>query len=310
MSSANLVALRRVAEVTLGTTPASPALANTRFTRESLNFNISMIESREIRVDRNLSDVIPAGAEGNGDIEFELSYDSFNDLIESALASTWSAGPDIFNLTNGATRKGFTIQKHFTDITQFLNYKGCVVNRMALNMAIGQPVTGRFNIMCMDVDRVAAQLGGATTPAVNTNPIFNVATNIGSLLIDSVPYTGCINSLSFETNNNLRGTSCIGTLGFKDILLGAFDVTGAAEIYFADGTLYDKFLADQTFGVKVNLMDSLGNQFDVEVPKASIQTAEVVAGGRDTDVMIALTWRAIYDTGISGSIKIVRNNVG
>ena len=89
LASSNRVAVRRIKEVTFGTTPATPTLLNLRYTGESLNYNISNIVSEEIRADRMTSDLIQVQADASGDLNMELSYSSYDDLIEGAFASTF-----------------------------------------------------------------------------------------------------------------------------------------------------------------------------------------------------------------------------
>lgn len=45
--------------------------------------------SAEIRDDRQISDLIPIGAEAGGDVGFEFSYGVVDDILESALLGTW-----------------------------------------------------------------------------------------------------------------------------------------------------------------------------------------------------------------------------
>lgn len=85
----NAVALRYIEEVTLGTTPATPALTAIRFTSEDLNFNLEFESSEEIRSDRMRSDTIQVGASADGSIEGELSYGTYDDFMEGAQFSSW-----------------------------------------------------------------------------------------------------------------------------------------------------------------------------------------------------------------------------
>lgn len=120
----NLVALRYVAEVTLGTTPASPALKAIRFTGESLNFNIDFTSSEEIRSDRMKPDTIQVGASADGTIEGELSYGSYDDFMEGAQFSTWvtsgstvSAATDISIDKTVGTPNTYVLNSSSTDFT-------------------------------------------------------------------------------------------------------------------------------------------------------------------------------------------------
>ena len=75
-------------EVTWGVTPAV-AMNAVRFTGETLNLGISNTQSKEIRSDRQITDVIQVDAQPDGDVNFELSYGAFDDLLEGAFFSTW-----------------------------------------------------------------------------------------------------------------------------------------------------------------------------------------------------------------------------
>lgn len=85
----NRVALRYVAESTWGTTPASPTLEALRFTSESLNYNADFIVSEEIRADRMVPDTVQVSSSADGDVNGELSYATYDDIIEAAMFSTW-----------------------------------------------------------------------------------------------------------------------------------------------------------------------------------------------------------------------------
>lgn len=90
-STANRTALYRVRETVWGTTPASPALIETRYTGESLDENLSFEKSKEIRADRQLPDTVLVDSSPSGAFNFEMSYSTFADLFEAALMGTWSA---------------------------------------------------------------------------------------------------------------------------------------------------------------------------------------------------------------------------
>lgn len=67
------------------------ALKNLRITgTPNLGFVPATIVSNEIRPDRQVTDLIPVGAEAGGDTGFELSANVADDLLESALFSTWN----------------------------------------------------------------------------------------------------------------------------------------------------------------------------------------------------------------------------
>ena len=90
LASANRTALYRVRELVWGVTPANPTLVETRYTGESIDANITFEKSKEIRADRQLTDTVLVDSSPSGGLNIELSYESFEDLIEAALMGTWS----------------------------------------------------------------------------------------------------------------------------------------------------------------------------------------------------------------------------
>lgn len=88
-ATANRTPLFQVKEVTWGITPATPALVEVRYTGEAVNDSISTEKSKEIRADRMVTDLIVVDSSPAGSINLELSYDSFDGFIESAMMSTW-----------------------------------------------------------------------------------------------------------------------------------------------------------------------------------------------------------------------------
>jgi hypothetical protein len=312
MSAANLVALRYVAESTLGTTPTNPVLKQLRFLSESLNFSIQNTQSEEIRPDRTESDLIQTDAEAAGDINYEMSFASYDDWLEAVLGGTWTAvSGNIQSLVNGILLRSFSVQKHFQDLTpnQYHTFRGVVPNTMSLNFETGQIVTGAFGCMAFAAVAAQSQIAGATTSAAPTTTPMNAVSNFQNFNIDGVPYSGCISALSLQISNGIRASKCVGSLGPRDMILGTLEITGSMDLYFKDGTLYDKFLAGTEFDYNFRMMDGGGNAYTFYIPRAKFETGEVVAGGRNTDVMFRANWRGLYDGTAGHVIRVVKDPV-
>ena len=233
-ATSNRTDVRYVSETVFGTTPATPALAAVRYTGESLNFNIKNTKSAEIRSDRMTTDLVQVQADASGDINFELSYTSFDDFIEAALCGTWTTGV----LKNGTTLRSFTIQKHFQDATTpfYMNYTGCRVGGMDMDFQTGQILTGKFSFMGLGAAATTTQFTGATTPAATTTDVMNAVSNLVEIDDNGIPSTSFFNKLTLSLNNNLRAQRAIGHLPNVGIALGTLDVTGSIELYLEDKT--------------------------------------------------------------------------
>lgn len=88
-------------EVTWGVTPAA-AMTAARFTGETLNLGIETIQSKEIRSDRQITDLIQTDAEPEGDVNVELSYGAFDDFFEGALFDNWATAVNLSGSTYAA----------------------------------------------------------------------------------------------------------------------------------------------------------------------------------------------------------------
>lgn len=72
-----------------------PVLTAVRFTGESLVHNTESVTTNEIRSDAQITDQVRVGVGASGDINFELSYGTFDRFFEGALRNNWSAEVDI-----------------------------------------------------------------------------------------------------------------------------------------------------------------------------------------------------------------------
>lgn len=304
MSSADQTVLRYVKEVTMGVTPATPALSQIRFTGESLNYNIDNIQSDEIRPDRVQTDLIQVGANSGGNINFEMSFGSFTDFIAAALAGEWVPGTgDHTVLVNGATLTTFSIQKEFADmdVPQFHTYPGVSIDGWSFKAEVGSIVKGEFKVLGMGLSISESQIVGATFPTASSTEPMNAVTNFQDFSLDGVPYTGCIQSYDLEIKNNIRQIKCIGSIAPTNMKLGTLEVSGESNFYFNEGSVYDLFVNGTEFAQAFKMEDNDGNSYSITLPRCKFETGEVVAGGKNSDVMFKAKWRALYDA-TSGTV--------
>lgn len=304
LASSNDVTLRYIEEVTPGTTPGTPALTEIRFTGEGLNYNITNVTSQEIRNDRMVSDLVQVSGDASGDINFELSDGSFDDLMEGALASRWVA--DV--IINGTEQITYTIQKEIGGIAtpQFFMFTGVQIGGMSLSFDTGAILTGSFSTIGLGSTVSATQETGATFPAVSSSDVMNAVSNIIDIEIDDVATTAQFQSMSMDLSNNLRPQDAIGSLPHVDIALGQLEITGNMNIYFEDSSMYDLFLAGTAFKFSFTVQDAAANKYIFTFPKVEFETGEIVAGGLDQDVLLSTTWRSVRDPATDSMINISR----
>jgi len=293
------------ATLTGGANATGLTLKHIRYTGESINFNIENTKSAEITPSRVETDLIQTSAEASGDINAELSYGTFDDFIEAVMCGTWTA--DV--LENGTILRSFLVQKHFTDmdIQQYHNYNGMSLEGWDLKMEIGKIVESTFSFMGFGNTPTEGQIGGATIGDPTDTQPMNAVTNVQDFIVDSVPYGGCINSLGLNLKNNIRAIQCLGSLAARDTKLGTLEVSGDMDLYFSDGSMYERFIQGLEFPFSFRLEDNDGNSYSIAIPRAKFESAEVVSGGKNSDVMLSGKWRGLLD-GTSGNvIEITRD---
>lgn len=90
MSDAARHAAYFVPEVTFGTTPPTPAFKRLRHTGLTLGVQRGSLQSEELRPDRQIQDFRLGTVAVAGDVNAELSFDSFDELLEAVLLGTWN----------------------------------------------------------------------------------------------------------------------------------------------------------------------------------------------------------------------------
>lgn len=309
---ANRAALKFIAEATWGTTPATPTMQQLRYTSESLNHNIDNIQSQEIRSDRNIADLVQAGASNAGSIEFELSYGTYDALLAAALFTTWEtdtpgAGTD--QLENGTTAVSFSIERAHEDIDEYFLFTGMMIDTLSLSVASGQIVTGSFGFVGSGVT-LAQTTGATSTTAVTTTTPWNGMGNCGTIKEGGSALSGIyLQSINLNLSNNLRARNAIGQANAWSIGAGSCNITGSITAYFEDDSLYDKFLAGTETALEFTLTDAATNALRINLPRIKFTSDNVNSPGLDQDVMETINFQAMYDGTTEAAIQIERTPV-
>jgi hypothetical protein len=304
MTDTSQTRLSYIAESNYGVTPSTPVFKNLRYTNESLKVESQHVSSNEIRADRNVADVTLVGLEASGDVGFELTYGSFDELLEAMLQGTWTSNV----LKNGVVQRSVTLEKTFeTGVTDnYHRFQGMMVNTMNLAVRAREVVTGSFGFMGKGGTSAQAIIAGATYTAANSNPVMNAANNFTGAAVTGLT-SPQIMGLNLNITNNMRQQPVVGSLNSKGIGSGRFVVSGDADLYFENKELYELFLSDTYADLAFSLGGASSLKYDFLLPKLKFTGAEVQATSNDADVMIKVPFQAIYDPTNAASLKITRN---
>lgn len=284
-----------VTEVTYGTTPGSPTMRRLRNTGGGLNLNKEQYQSAEMRADRQIVSHRHGPRQGLGTIPFELSYGSFDDLLESAMFGAWATNV----LKAGTTQKSFTIERRFTDISQYLRYTGCIVNTMSLTIPNTGIVTGEFGFFAKDMNTSGTSLGTPTD--VTTNEPFVAA---GGTLTEGGSPFAAVTALSINLENGVGPNFAVGSNLTRDPSYGKSMVTGTLEAYFEDLTLYNKFLNETISSLSMDLTDGV-NTLTLSLPRIKYTGAEIPVDGEGS-IKASLPFVALRDTTAATQFQITR----
>lgn len=291
-----------VPEATFGTTPAMPVFQIARFTGAGFRTNKTTGTSDEIRADRNVPDEFLLGKDAAGDYDFELSYGTFDGLLEGLMFSTWSA--DV--LKNGIAPKYFTFEETLelgaTD--SFSRFTGCMVNTMRLEIAARQAVTGSFGILGKRETLATAIVAGATYTAATNTPVLTASAHVSTLTVAGSSYS--VRRVSLEVNNNLRTRPVVGDEYSVEFGHGRFDVSGTIEVYFESNALYQSVLDHGGGSIVVEIGAATGEKYMIRVPNAKFGNGERSARRNDSDVMLNIPFRGLYHTGNACTMDITR----
>jgi hypothetical protein len=231
MANGSRHSMRYIAESTYGTTPATPAFKPIRHTSTTLGLSKESLQSEEIRDDRQIADFRHGAYQVGGDMNIELSFASFDDLLEAVLLGTWTS-----TKTTGAQSFSATVGTVVRSAGSFLT-DGFAVNDVVINSGFTNAGNnGRFRISAltatvmtltalegqtMVVEAAAAgrQVNSlrAILKAGTVRRSFTVERFFGDILTIDKPYhrfTGVeFNTLALAISANAMITGTLGVLG-------------------------------------------------------------------------------------------------
>lgn len=296
-------------QVACGT--AQTTLKELRFVSETVGLTAATTASNEIRPNRNVADSIRTSTSIGGDINMELSYETYDDFLQGLLQSATALDGAGTEIKNGVTKKYFTVEKNTPDAagtnyyTQFVDAQ---VGGMTLNIAQGAVVAGNFTLMAStNPTNSSTSLDATGYTAANTNAVFNSLANVSAVLIDGVT-AGNVESVNLTVTNNLREQRAIGSIAPAGVASGQFSVSGTVKIYFASNTLYNKFLADTTFSLAITLDDlsgvTSGNKYTIRLPKCKFGNITKNITGNNADVLLEGGFTALLDGTLGATMAV------
>ena len=291
-----------VRETTRGITPAAPTLQVLRSTGTTLSLSKNINESKELRSDRQTSDVRHGTRRVGGDVNTELSFSTYDDLIEAVFCGAWT--DDVLKV--GVQRRTFTFLRHFSDLAAsakpFHALTGCEINTMSLAIRPEDIVTAAFGVVGK------GQTTGTTEPKSAT---YNDATTVGvfdaftGALKEGGLTIGVITEIDLALSNGIEPKYAVGS---KDAAINEIkrsDVSGSITAYFENSVLLDKFIDETPSSIEFDLVDLLGNKYTFLLPNVKYTGGQPDVSDEGA-ITLSMPFKALYDADEDTNIKLTR----
>lgn len=207
-------------------------------------------------------------------------------------------------------KQSFSIETGFEDVSQYFLRKGLRVGSFSLDVKTGDIVTGKIEFMGRDtVVSTSPTLtgGGYTVLDSTTTEVLNATANVGTFLVDGEVLEGvAFKSLTIEGDASLREQRAIGEKFPAGIGYGRFQLSGSAEAYFSDTTLYNKFINHVTTGIAFDISDADLNTYIFNIPSTKITSDSIMPEGIDQDVMDSMEYTAFRDVTLKTQLIVDR----
>lgn len=205
--------------------------------------------------------------------------------------------------------QSFSIESFYEDISRGFLQNGLMPNSFTLDINASAIVTGSVEFMGKATTTLnATALGGGGYTPLNqlTNEITNATTDVGTLLKNGSALSTAIKQIKVDGKGGLRNQMAVSSKFPVGIGTGRMEITGTAQVYFADLDLFNNFLNHDTVSLQWNVFDSKKVTYYFTIPALKITADPVNAKGIDQDIMEDITWEAFRDPVTSCQMQMDR----
>lgn len=301
MADGSRHSMRLVEEVLYGVTPATPTFIPIRHTGTTLGLAKENLQSNELRQDRQIADFRGGAFSVAGDISFELSHASFDEILEGLLGGTW----DNDVLTAGVVRRSYTIERFFSDMAlldkPYHRFTGVEFNTLALQVNANAMITGTFGVVGSDMTTDDEPIVDAVySDPTTTRPMDSFT---GQLLEAGSPIA-VVTEIALNVNNGLAARYVVGQRNSIRPSIGRSNVTGTLTAYFENSLLLDKFINDTPSSLEFTLPDGAGNDMEFELPRIVYTGGQPDVTG-EGPITLSMPFQATLDP-VTGTNIIIR----
>lgn len=289
MSSGAKVVSHAIKEATPGVTPTTGQWDVLRLTGNTLTPTPNLEQSEEITDSRLSQGNIITSVDINGDLNAELSFGTFDELLAAGFYGEWV--DDV--LTVGERRSTFSVAKSYRDVNVYALFKGAHVRTMGIEIPGEGKVTLSLGLSCMDYEDATTPFATTVNPATGTPFISSI--NVGSIEVDGQVLEGqaCISGMSINLDNNLQTQRCLGSgkLGPGALIETAADITGSVTMAWSKKSweIWKHQMTRKTIALEFPITDSEGNEYVFHFPAVEVD-GEMPSGGKSDLLEVTLNY--------------------
>jgi hypothetical protein len=298
-----LLRLASIAEVTAGTTPATPAFATMRVTKASGGIRKMTSDSEEMTGDPNLREVIYEGFTVEPSYDFQLNYGSLDTYLESLFRGTWATNV----LKNGTTAKSISIEEaDLGGSSTFARYTGAQVQEMSLRLEAQKKITGSMKLVGLAEAAASTAISGATYTAASVTPALVAGTGFGAFTISGLSAQPRIKSLDLTISQPLDNVVALGSMGPVDFAPGQISVKGSLVAYFESIELYALAMSHGGGAITFQIGTTAGSKYQVDLPAVTLVQPERQDRAVKGPIMQKIDFTAVRDATLGATIKLTR----
>ncbi len=221
-------------------------------------------------------------------------------------------------LSIGTTKKSFSIEKAFLDLTEkAILYRGMIVSEMNLTVAFGSLISGSFTLsgndyLAVDDENDFMTFGRTINPPATTGTLngsvdmpFVASSAVGAL----GPADLGINSVEISLNNNLSAQNVIGDIAPIDYSAGtaAIEINLSAYLTDAAWPILAKKLTQEAFALGF-MVQNLGGAFGFYMPQVQVSFEDPASAGQNQDILLDMSGFAKVGATGESALTIYRSN--
>ncbi|MGP5236858.1 phage tail tube protein [Pseudomonas helleri] len=283
-------------EEVAGAIPATPAWKPIRFVSAGLTPNINQISTAEMNQYRQQQASRGGTYSVAGDIAVELSFASFDDLIQAAMQGTWTT--DVLKI--GKVERSFAILERHTDIGIDYVYHGCRVSKMSIKSPLNAPVGVTFSMMGTKAEKYTVPVGSTYTAATSSDIM--ITTNLA--LTEGGVAVAYATEWSVDLDNGMEALFALGSREAFSISNGIAKVTGSMSAYLVDAVLWDKVLNETSTSHTIEFTEG-ADSYTLTLPKVRYTQGQKQTSGAGA-IIPQYTVSAGYDATLATTMMITR----